>query len=864
MGWGIVAVFHHLGAEAVLDRLGSAREGLSEAEAAARLERHGPNRLPQPRGKTLVGVFVSQFKSPFAYLLLIAAAVSLGLGHMADAAFIFAVLLLNACVGTYQEWQAETRAQALKALITTEVSVRRDGRLRRLPSELLVPGDIVQLESGERIAADLRLIDAQNLTADESLLTGESLPSRKSADARIAENAALGDRATMLHAGTIVRTGRAAAIVVGTARDTEVGLLAETLQRPEQALPLVRRMERFTRHLGMAIIGLIVVFAGLEAVRGAAPADIVLLAIALAVAAIPEGLPVAMTVALSVATHRMGQRNVVVRQLPAVEGLGACTLIATDKTGTLTVNRLTVERVWTPADGELAPDDRRAASLLAAGSHASEPPAEAGDELSGDAVDLAFHAAAERHRPETPVPLAARIPYEPEKRFGAAFHHAQHGLAAYVKGSPETIFGFCADVPDDAPEAAEHLAAAGYRIIAVAAGPVAAAAEEEFTGLRLLGMAALIDPLRPEAKDAVVIARRAGIRVVMVTGDHPLTALAIARQLDLAHERDEVVTGPELAQLDGSAFDAAVARAAVFARTEPLQKLAVVESLRRQGEVIAVTGDGINDAAALHAADIGVAMGKSGTDVARDAADLILTDDNFASIVAGIEEGRIAYANLRKVILVSVSTSAAAILVMLLATLSGLPPPMTAVQLLWLNLVATGIQIVVLGLEKGEPGLLDRPPRPADAPIFDRRMIEQVAIAGVTIGGIGFVFYYAILSSGWEQATARGAVLWLLVWCMNAQTVNSRSETRSVFRIPLANNPLLVVAVVGTQLLQLAVLAVPPLRDLLSMDQLAPSDGMQLAVAGVVVIAVMEVYKLVRPPPPVNPELAGRARRAGE
>jgi P-type Ca2+ transporter type 2C len=307
-----------------------------------------------------------------------------------------------------------------------------------------------------------------------------------------------------------------------------------------------------------------------------------------------------------------------------------------------------------------------------------------------------------------------------------------------------------------------------------------------------------------------------------------------------------------------------VARAAVFARTEPLQKLAVVESLRRQGEVIAVTGDGINDAAALHAADIGVAMGKSGTDVARDAADLILTDDNFASIVAGIEEGRIAYANLRKVILVSVSTSAAAILVMLLATLSGLPPPMTAVQLLWLNLVATGIQIVVLGLEKGEPGLLDRPPRPADAPIFDRRMIEQVAIAGVTIGGIGFVFYYAILSSGWEQATARGAVLWLLVWCMNAQTVNSRSETRSVFRIPLANNPLLVVAVVGTQLLQLAVLAVPPLRDLLSMDQLAPSDGMQLAVAGVVVIAVMEVYKLVRPPPPVNPELAGRARRAGE
>jgi Ca2+-transporting ATPase len=858
-----VAVFHHLSADAVLDRLGTTRHGLSERAAAARRERHGPNRLPQPRGKTLAGVFVSQFKSPFVYLLLIAAAVSLGLGHTADAAFIFAVLLLNACLGTYQEWRAERRARALKALITTEISAWRDGRLRRLPSEALVPGDVVQVESGERIAADLRLIEAQNLTADESLLTGESLPSRKSADARIAEGAALGDRATMLHAGTIVRTGRAVAVVVGTARDTAIGTLAATLERPEQSPPLVRRMERFTRHLGVAIIGLIVVFAGLEALRGAAPADIVLLAIALAVAAIPEGLPVAITVALSVATHRMGLRNVVVRQLPAVEGLGACTLIATDKTGTLTVNRLTVERVWTPADGELACDDRRAAALLAAGSHASEPPARTKDGLSGDAVDLAFHAAAERHRPEPPAPLVGRIPYEPEKRFGAAFHHAGDGLAAYVKGAPETIFRFCADVPGDAPQAAELLAARGYRVIAVAAGPVAAAAEEEFTGLRLIGLAALIDPLRPEAKDAVATAKRAGIRVVMVTGDHPLTALAIARQLDLAHDRGAVVTGPELARLDGEAFDAAVSRAAVFARTEPLQKLAIVGSLRRQGHVVAVTGDGINDAAALHAADIGVAMGKSGTDIARDAADLILTDDNFASIIAGIEEGRIAYANLRKIILVSVSTGAAAILVMLLATLSGLPPPLTAVQLLWLNLVATGIQIVVLGLEKGEPGLLDRPPRAADAPIFDRRMIEQVAIAGVTIGGIGFAFYHAVLSAGWAQATAQGAVLWLLVWCMNAQTLNSRSETRSLFRIPLANNPLLIVAVVGTQLLQLAVLAVPPLRDLLSMDWLTPADGMKLALGGVIVLAVLEVYKLVRPPRPVHPEIGERAQRTG-
>ncbi|MGD9614744.1 MAG: cation-translocating P-type ATPase [Alphaproteobacteria bacterium] len=864
-----MAAFHHLSADAVLDRLGSAREGLSEQEAAARLERHGPNRLPQPRGKTLAGVFIAQFKSPFVYLLLIAAAVSLGLGHVTDAAFIAAVLLLNAGVGTYQEWRAETRARALKALIAANVAVWREGRLRRLPSEALVPGDVAQLESGERVPADLRLIEAQNLTADESLLTGESLPARKSAEAAVAENAPLGDRATMLHAGTTVRTGRALAVAVATARETAVGVLAATLERPEPAPPLVRRMARFTRHLAVAMVGLIALFALLEAFRGAAPADIFLLSIALTVAAIPEGLPAAITVALSIAMHRMGLRNVVVRQLPAVEGLGACTLIATDKTGTLTLNRLTVERVWTPGDGELAPDDRRGAPLLTAGAYASEPPAGTGDDLSGDAVDLAFHAAAASHRPAASTALTARIPYEPEKRFGAAFHRARDGLAAYVKGSPETIFGFCADVPRDAATAAERLAAAGYRVLAVAAGPVAAAAEEECTGLRLLGLAALIDPLRPEAKDAVAASRRAGIRVVMITGDHPLTALAIARQLDLAsghfdRKRDEVVTGAGLSRLDGKAFDAAIARASVFARTEPLQKLAIIESLRRQGEIVAVTGDGINDAAALHAADIGVAMGRGGTDVARDASDLILTDDNFASIVAGIEEGRIAYANIRKVILLLLSTGVAEILLMLLATLSGLPPPLSAVQLLWLNLVTNGLQSVALAFERGEPGILEHKPRAAHAPIFDRRMIEQIALGGLTVGLIAFASYKAALAVGVTHVAAQGIVLWVLVWCENAYCLNSRSETRSVFRIPLANNPFLIAAIVGTQLLQVAVLAIPPLRSLLSLDDLTLADGMQLALAGAVVLAVMEAYKLVRPadgPPDraVNRDIAGTA-----
>ncbi|TSD84047.1 HAD-IC family P-type ATPase [Mycobacterium sp. KBS0706] len=842
--------FHHRPAGVALARLSSTRAGLNEAEAAARLESWGANRLPEPRGKTLFGVFLNQFRSPFIYLLLAAAGVSLGLGHVTDAAFILAVLLTNAGIGTYQEWRAEGRARALKALVKGSAAVWRGGRLRRLPAEDLVPGDVVQVESGERIAADLRLMDVYGLTADESLLTGESLAVRKLPDADIRADAPLGDRATMLHAGTTVQTGRGLGVVVATARRTVIGQLAAALEKPQPAPPLVRRMDRFTRHVAVAIVGVIVVIAVMEAVRGAAAGDIFLLAVALAVSAIPEGLPVAMTVALSIAMHRMGRRHVVVRHLPAVEGLGACTLIATDKTGTLTLNRLTVERLWVPGAGELPPTESAARDLLQAGALASEAFADGDDGPHGDAVDLAFLAAAavQRRLPDETVParLLGRIPYEPEKRFAAAFHDIGGTTVASVKGAPETIARFCDGIDEAAQAALARLSAAGYRVIAVAAGPVAPSVESDLRGLRLLGLAGLIDPLRPEARGAVLAAQQAGIRVVMVTGDHPLTALAIARQLGLAETEREVIAGHELAHLDGEAFNAAVARARVFARMEPLQKLAIVESLRRQGQVVAVTGDGINDAAALHAADIGVAMGRGGTDVARDAADLILTDDNFASIVAGIEEGRVAYDNLRKVILMSISTGAAEILLMLLAALTGLPPPLTAVQLLWLNLVTNGIQDVALAFERGEPGVLQRPVRRAHAPVFDRRMIEQVALSGAAIGLICYVFYGFALSYGMSHGAAQGAILWLLVWCENAHCFNCRSETRSAFRIPIGNNPLLVGGVIATQGLQLAALAVSPLRDLLSLGALSPGEGFSLFGLGVSVLLIMELYKRFR------------------
>ncbi len=839
---------HALPPDEMLARLGTTRDGLGAEEAARRLARYGPNRLPEPQGMGVAAIFVAQFRSPFIYLLLAAGAVSVGLGHYTDAGFIFSVLLLNAAIGTYQEWRAERRARALRALVGGRASVVRDGKLVRIAADALVPGDIVRVESGDRIAADMRLIEARNLTIDESLLTGESLAVRKRPDDALAPETTLAERTTMLHAATTARTGRGAGVVVATGRSTAVGQLAAALEAPEPPPPLVQRMARFTRQVTIAMVGVVALISAVEFARGSPVADIFLLAVALAVSAIPEGLPVAMTVALSIAMHRMGLRHVVVRRLPAVEGLGACTLIATDKTGTLTLNRLTIERVWLPGAGDKAPADPAAAALIETAARASELPSVGEDGESGDAVDLAFFAAATHHNfVADGSGLVDRVPYEPENRLAAAFFEADGRVTACVKGAPETLAALCADGAEATAEmlaATERLSEAGYRVLAVAAGPVVAPRLEALSGLRLVGLAGLIDPLRPEAADAVAAAQRAGVRVVMVTGDHPATALAIARRIGLADRPEEVVTGAALASLDGAARDAAIARARVFARTEPLQKLGIVESLRRQGQIVAVTGDGINDAPALHAADIGIAMGAAGTDVARDSADLILADDNFASIVAGIEEGRIAYDNVRKVILLVITTGVAEILLVLLSTLTGLPSPLSPVQLLWLNLVTNGIQDVALAFERGEPGVLDRRPRESAARVFDRRMIEQVALAGAAIGIGAFAYYAIALGGGAAPDAARGGVLWLMVWFENAHCFNSRSETRSTFAIPLAHNRLLIGGVIVTQLLQVGVLGVPMLRDLLSLGALTVAEGLELAVGGVAIVAVMELYKL--------------------
>ena len=855
--------------------------GLSDAEAAARLSRYGNNDLPRPTPPGLLSLYLRQFVNPLIYLLAAAAAVSVAIGEASDAVFIFAVLQVNALIGTYQEYRAQKSAQTLDSLIRDRATVVRGGAVRTVEGRDLVPGDVIRLEPGAHVPADLRLVQADALLVDESLLTGESEPVVKNAGVQVAEQASTGDRITMLHAATLVVSGRASGIVTGTATQTAIGRIAEQLVGRDTApAPLVQRLERFTRALGIVVVVAIALLAVAMVLKGAPVVEIFLVAVALAVAALPEGLPVAITVALSVGCHRMAEKNVIVRSLPAVEGLGACTLIASDKTGTLTCNALTVKRVVVPGQGAFrvtgegyndegavtatsgAMSDadwhgvRRLAEAAALCNEADLDRRDGHWEHRGDTVDVAFLALAAkagltRAGLLAAMPEEAVIAYEPARRYAASVNRLPEGLRIHAKGAFEVILPKCRGLDRESLTAqAEALAAEGYRVLAVASGPADGLVEdlEGVTDLEFLGFVGLIDPLRPESRDAVERCRRSGIDVRMVTGDHPATALAIARDLGIAAAGSVAVTGIDLQALadDPEGFARAVAAAPVFARVDPLQKLGIVKALRAQGHFVAVTGDGINDAPALNAADIGVAMGAGGTDVARDTADLILTDDNFASIVNGVEQGRLAYDNVRKVVYLLVSTGAAEVALFFFAFMGGLPLPLYAVQLLWLNLVTQGLQHTALAFEGAEPGLLDRRPRPPNQPIFDRVMISETVVSGLFMGAVAYLFFAWMLDQGWAEHQARNALLLLLVLFENAHVFNCRSETRSAFRVPLAANWLVVGAVVVSQGAHILAMHLPGFSQVLRVEAVDLTTWLMVAVVAASIVLVMECFKAVQ------------------
>jgi magnesium-transporting ATPase (P-type) len=888
----IIEYPHALSAERILSVLSTIPSGLANSEVSRRQQQYGPNALPRKEPPGLFTVFLNQFKSPLIYVLVAAALVSLLIEEFSDAIFIAAVLLLNAVIGTVQEFSAQRSADALQKLMTTQVRVLREGDAYEINSEEIVPGDIVLLESGELVPADMRIIESHNLEIDESLLSGESIAVIKQAGVILDDDTVLGDRLNMVFAGSLVNRGRASCAVVSIGLATELGTIAESVTGDTDAkAPLQIRMERFTQRVAIFVGCAVVVMATILLFRGMPIGEIFLSSVALSVSVIPEGLPVALTVALAIGMRRMAKRDVIVRRLIAVEALGSCTYIASDKTGTLTANQLTVRRLVFPGhrewqvsgdsdqpNGEITttrgePDDNdrklldracRCAVLANEGYLGHQKGVWA---RNGDAVDVALLIMAHRAgwtRAEAvgECPEIASIPFESERLYSASLNRVDGKPRAFVKGAFEKLLLMCDRIvsPDGSSELdsaaveaqAKTLAGEGYRVIAMAYGDVEVTEGEEFShadlkNLTLIGLVGLIDPLRPEAKSAVAKCRAAGIQVAMVTGDHPITAFTIARELDLLEDESQVVTGAQLkAAASEKEIDQMTRGATVFARVEPKQKLDIVHSLQRNGHYVAVSGDGANDAPALRAAQVGVAMGKSGTDVARETADIIVTDDNFESIVDGVEEGRIAYANVRKVIFLLISTGAAELVLFVLSMITALPLPLLAVQLLWLNLVTNGIQDIALAFEPGEGGELRQPPRPPQEAIFNRIMLERVIISAIVIGVVAFGLFKYLLDQGFSLEQARNSTLLLMVLFENVHVFNSRSETLSVFRHNPLRNKLLLGGTIVAQLVHIGAMYTPWLGDVLGASPVSFSQWLTLLGLALSVLVVMELHKWFR------------------
>ena len=900
--------WHTIQAEEVLKRLKTSFNGLTEDEIITRQEKFGKNTLPLAKPLSFIKIFLHQFLNPLIYILLVAGIVSLLIKQLTDAIFIFAVLLLNAFLGTFQEWKAEKSATALQSFLKIFTWVKRakkkgespvqecppysieclrEGAQKELDAEDLVPGDIVFLESGNKVPADLRLLQVNNLTIDESLLTGESLPKTKWADALAMEGLPVAERVNMAFAGTTVMSGRGVGVVVATGLQTEIGKIAKAVTLSKRTKPpLVIRMERFVRQISFAFLGASALLALVALSKKIPPTEVFFMAVALIVSAIPEGLPVAMTVALSIAVNRMAKRNVIVRRLTAVEGLGSCTYIASDKTGTLTMNKQTVKLISLPpkerftvsgqgyaGEGEVLPETGGSPTpevrshlqeLAKAGVLCNEASLfyENGEwKYHGDAIDIALLALGYKLgiNPDVlrfEIETVGEIPFESEQMYAAKFYREKGKLKVAVKGAVEKLVSMCHTmltpkgvvriVPEVIEEEALFLSENGYRVIAIAQGHVKNkdTSSKDIPPLTLLGLVGFIDPLRPEVKKAVERCKKAGVKVAMVTGDNPATALAIARELGIATSLKDVITGAELEKMEQERSLLEMAKSVrVYARVTPVQKLSIVKLLIKSGHFVAVTGDGVNDAPALRMANIGVAMG-SGTDVAKETASIIVTDDNFASIVAGIEEGRVAYGNIRKVIYLLISTGAAEIVLFTLALFSGLPIPLIAVQLLWLNLVTNGIQDVALAFEKGEGGVMNRPPRHPGEGIFDKLMVQETIIAGATMGLIAFGAWYWLLKGGRDVPAARNIILLLMVLLENFHVFNCRSEHLSAFKVPLKNNFLLIFGVVIAQGIHILAMHVPLMQKILRIAPVSIKEWGYLFLIASTLLVVMEFFKV--------------------
>jgi calcium-translocating P-type ATPase len=873
--------WHALDVTDVERTLATGPAGLSDRVAADRLAQHGPNELPKTRSPHALVVFGRQFGSPLVYILLLAAALATALGHYVDAGVIATVLVLNAVIGFAQERKAEASVRALMTLLVPRARVIRDGRERDLPSRDLVSGDLVLLDSGTRVPADLRLASATSLHVDESLLTGESLPVAKTA-ARIDPRVGLMDRRNLAYMGTAVASGRGRGYVVAVGTKTALGAIAEEIRHEERTpAPIMSRMTRFARIVTVAVVVSACVALGLGIMMGRGWAEMFLIAVALSVAAIPEGLPVAFTITMARGVHRMARRNAIVRRLPAVETLGSTTVIGSDKTGTLTQNRMAVQEIWVQGHSTRLPDgtgtEERQAPAPGSGPYlvllcgiltndATASRHEGRLDVEGDPTETALLVAADRCGLD-PIgvrnahQVQANIPFESDRQYSAAYVTRDNEALVFVKGAPERVVTMCGrvftpsgPVPLDARQvldAAHAMADRGLRVLAMAfrvlPGPPPDREHPPQPGdLVFLGLQAMMDPPRDGVREAIRGCRAAGIRVLMITGDHAATAQAIGRQLGLAVEGTPALTGRDIETMDDGVLTAQVAEASIYARVTPEQKLRIVHALQRRGDVVAVTGDGVNDAPALKAAQIGIAMGRSGTDVAREAADMVLADDNFVSIQAAVEEGRVTFDNMRKVTFFLVSTGAASIFTIVTALALGWQMPFVPAQLLWLNLVTNGLQDVALAFEPGEPRVTQRPPRAAWEGILSPLLWERTLVTGVVMAaGTLYLFDWELRHTG-SLSQAQTVALTTMVLFQNFHIGNSRSEFESVFRKNPFSNHFLFASAAVALLVHTGALYFGPSQYVLRVEPIELEAWVRMVFVAASIVLVIEAHKVIR------------------
>ena len=868
--------WHRLDSGEAARKLASSPEGLAADTARERLAQHGPNTLVEKRRKPLWRMLLDQFKD-FMILVLIAAAVVAGLlGEPADTIAIVVIVILNAVLGFVQEYRAEKAMAALKQMASPTATVVRGGRTASIDAAELVPGDLVVLEAGNVVPADLRLTEAVRLRVEEAALTGESVAVEKDVAALEEADLALGDRRNMAYKGTLVAYGRGRGLVTATGMRTELGKIATLLQdQDEGRTPLQKRLAVFGQKLAWAVLAIcaIVFVAGL--LRGEPPLLMLLTAISLAVAAIPEALPAVITISLALGARKLVKQQALIRKLPAVETLGSVTYVCTDKTGTLTLNRMAVETVYlagrrlTPgelpsADGEPSggvPDLLLTGLALCNDARLDGEKAAVGDPTEAALLDLAREKGRLKDKLEETFPRQAEIPFDSDRKRMTTFHPWPDGrVVSFTKGAVEELLDRCRQVQTaEGPaaidragiqEAAEQIAGEGLRTLGLAmrlweAVPDGPDIEEAETDLVFVGMVGMMDPPRPEAAEAVAMCRSAGIRPVMITGDHPLTAEVIARRVGIIGNKDSaVLTGRELARLDQETFEARVEKIRVYARVAPEQKLRIVEALQDKGHFVAMTGDGVNDAPALKRADIGVAMGITGTDVSKEASHMILLDDNFATIVKAVREGRRIFDNIRKFIKYTMTSNSGEIFTIFLAPFLGLPIPLLPIHILWINLVTDGVPGLALAAEPGEADIMSRPPRHPKESIFAHGLGMHILWVGLLMGAVS-ILTQAIFLDGrpdhWQTM-----VFTVLCLSQMGHVLAVRSERTSFFRQGALSNKPLLGAVLLTFALQLATIYVPLLNPVFKTAPLTAAELLLTMLLSSVVFVAVEIEKAVK------------------